>query len=293
MEKTKSQAGRVAVVTGSSRGIGLGIATRLVDMGAFVVMNGRGAASLDAARQGLEKGRGKVIAVAGDVGDPEDVERLFSTTLAEYGRVDLLVNNAALANPVAHFLELEPTRWDRVIRANLTSVYLCSRLAARSMVDQGVRGSIVNISSFGATRAHRSLTAYDAAKGGVEALTRAMALDLAPFGIRVNAVAPGPILTAGAGSDTRAAIRRRAALVPLGRIGQPDDVAGAVVFLASEDAAFITGQTLAVDGGMLVQLRPAGMDTALPPNVAQRIRPGEPDKDGESPGSGLPGRKQE
>jgi NAD(P)-dependent dehydrogenase (short-subunit alcohol dehydrogenase family) len=253
--------GRVALVTGSSRGIGLAIAERLAAEGALVVMNGRRADSLRAAadrvRPVAASGVDRIVA---DVGDPDEVERMFRHILENYGRIDVLVNNAALANPVAHFLELDVDRWSEVIRSNLTSVFLCTRLAAHAMVEAHIEGAVINVSSFGALRAHRSLTAYDTAKGGIEAFTRAAALDLAPFGIRVNSVAPGPIRTdTTGGTDEDAA--RRGALVPLGRIGLPSDVADAVAFLASERARFITGQTLVVDGGALAQIRPPALDT--------------------------------
>jgi len=140
------------------------------------------------------------------------------------------------------------------------------------MVDQGTRGSIVNISSFAAARAHRYMAAYDATKGGMEAMTRTMALDLGPFGIRVNVVGPGAIHTEEyepAGEEGRL---RRGQTVPLGRVGYPEDVAGAVAFLASDDASYITGQVLYVDGGVLAQLRSPQVDAPLPESVKRRLR---------------------
>jgi NAD(P)-dependent dehydrogenase (short-subunit alcohol dehydrogenase family) len=257
---SESFAGQVALVTGSSRGIGLAVAELLAARGARVVLNARHEEQLAAVAAGLRRGGGAVEAVAADVGIEADVERLFERVRSAQGRLDVLVNNAAMANPVAHFLELDLEHWTAVMRSNLTSVFLCTRLAADLMVRAGIRGSIVNMSSFGAFRAHRSLAAYDSAKGAIEAMTRSVALDLAPFGIRVNAVAPGPIRTETTGSTPEQA-RRRGALVPLGRVGEPSDVAEAVAFLASERAAYITGQTLVVDGGALAQLRPPALDT--------------------------------
>lgn len=266
-------ASRVALVTGSSRGIGLAIADRLAEDGAHVVMNARTAGPLREAAARLQKDGRSVDAVAADVGELADAERLFRHIIDKHDRIDILVNNAALANPKAHFLEMDLTHWSNVLRSNLTSVFICTRLAADEMVRAKVKGVVVNISSFGAFRAHRSLVAYDAAKGGVEALTRAVSLDLAPFGIRVNSVAPGPILTDEAeGSDDD--VQRRAAVVPMGRIGLPSEVADAVAFLCSDRAEYITGQTLVVDGGVLAQLRPPALDT--PPlslqDVADRPR---------------------
>jgi 3-oxoacyl-[acyl-carrier protein] reductase len=139
------------------------------------------------------------------------------------------------------------------------------------MVDRGTRGSIINISSFAAARAHRNMAAYDASKGGMEAMTRSMAIDLGPFGIRINVVGPGAIHTeefAAAGEEAK---RRRAQTVPLGRVGYPEDIAGAVAFLASEDASYITGQIIYVDGGILAQLRSPQVDASLPESVQRRL----------------------
>jgi NAD(P)-dependent dehydrogenase (short-subunit alcohol dehydrogenase family) len=253
---------KVAVVTGSTRGIGLAIAQALHADGVQVVLNGRSTLDVERAVSAFEDNQ-NVHGIACDVGNADDAERLIGGAVAKFGRLDLLVNNAALADPVSHFLDLEPALWHDVIRTNLGGVFLCSRFAARQFVATGSPGVIINISSFGAKRAHRSLAAYDAAKGGVDALTRAMALDLAPFGIRVNGVAPGPIRTPGAG-DSLEATARRAAVVPLGRIGLPADVAGAVMFLAGDGAEFITGQCVVVDGGVSAQLRPPSLDTPVP-----------------------------
>lgn len=264
-------AGRVAVVTGSSRGIGFAIARRLAGDGARVVMNGRDAVALESAVSALRSTGADVIGEAGDVGSAEDVARLFRRTEEEFGVADIVVNNAALADPVRHLLDLDREFWDQVIRSNLTGVYECTRRGAQAMVGKGLGGTIVSISSFGAIRAHRSKSAYDAAKGGVEAFTRAAALDLAPFGIRVNAVAPGPIRSDSEAShpDNAAA---RAAVVPLGRIGEPEEIADAVRFLVSSESSFITGQCLAVDGGVLAQLRPAAMDPGAPIGPTAEIK---------------------
>jgi 3-oxoacyl-[acyl-carrier protein] reductase len=260
------------LVTGASRGIGRAIAERLASSGAHVVLNARTEGPLQAATDELRARGLAVSAVQGDVGLRADVARLFQGIIDTHGRLDLLVNNAALANPVAHFLEVDPERWDEIMRTNLTSFYLCTRYAADEMARAG-HGCIVSLSSFGAFRAHRNLVAYDAAKGAIEAMTRAVAIDLAPFGIRVNAVAPGPIATETTGS-TPEAMQRRGSLVPLGRVGTPSDVAEAVAFLASDRAAYITGQTLVVDGGALAQLRPPALDTQplSPEDLARRPR---------------------
>jgi 3-oxoacyl-[acyl-carrier protein] reductase len=148
--------------------------------------------------------------------------------------------------------------WDTVLTTNLKSVFLCSHQLARLLDEQRKPGCIVNISTYGAARSQREMSAYNASKGGVEALTRAMALDLAPWGVRVNAVGPGPIATPSFLElfDTHEKRERMRLAVPLERLGRPEDIAGAVLYLASDDAAFVTGQVLYVDGGAVAQIRP-------------------------------------
>ena len=263
---------KVAIVTGSSRGIGRGIAERLAAEGARVVVNGRQQETIEPVARALSATGAQAIAVAADVGLADDVKRLFDATHDAFGGVDVLVNNAAWASPTAHFLEMDEAHWDTVIRSNLKSVFLCCSRAAHTMVDQGRAGSIVNISSFAAARAHRQMAAYDATKGGMEAFTRTISLDLAPFGIRVNVVGPGAIHTEEFAEEGEEARRKRGETVPLGRVGYPADVAGAVAFLASDDASYITGQVLYVDGGMLAQLRSPQVDRPLPPSVQAKVR---------------------
>lgn len=264
--------GKVAIVTGASRGIGKGIAQRLAAEGACVAITARGVEALQETARTIESAGGSVLAAPGDAGAPGDVDALFDQVLSRWGAVDILVNNAAWASPQAHFLEMDLQHWEAVIRANLTSVYLHCHRAANIMVDHGTRGSIINISSFAAARSHRNMAAYDASKGGMEAMTRAMAIDLAPFAIRVNVVGPGAIHTEEFDARGEESMRRRGQAVPLGRVGFPAEVAGAVAFLASDDASYITGQTLYVDGGALAQLRTPQMDSPLPDSVKARLQ---------------------
>ena len=263
---------KVAIVTGASRGIGKGIAERLASEGAKVVMTARGAGPLREAARTIEAAGGSVLAIPGDAGLESDVEAMFQQVLDSLGSVDIVVNNAAWASPQAHILDMDLQHWTTVLQTNLTSVYLHCHRAANIMVDRGTRGAIVNISSFAAARAHRNMAAYDATKGGMEAMTRTMAIDLAPFGIRVNVVGPGAIHTEEYEPDGEEGKRRRGQTVPLGRVGYPADIAGAVAFLASEDASYITGQVLYVDGGMLAQLRSPQVDAPLPDSVKARLR---------------------
>jgi NAD(P)-dependent dehydrogenase (short-subunit alcohol dehydrogenase family) len=264
--------GKVAIVTGASRGIGKGIAARLARDGARVAMTARGADALQEAARSIAASGGTVLPIPGDAGSTADVEALFGQVVEKWGGVDILVNNAAWASPQAHFLEMDEDHWDTVIRTNLKSVYLHCHRAANLMVDRGTAGSIINISSFAAARAHRNMAAYDASKGGMEAMTRSMAIDLGPFGIRINVVGPGAIHTEEFEAAGEEAKRRRAQTVPLGRVGYPEDIAAAVAFLASDDASYITGQIVYVDGGILAQLRSPQVDTPLPESVKLRLR---------------------
>ena len=264
--------GKVAIVTGGSRGIGKGIAERLAQEGARVALTSRGAEALSEATRAIESAGGTALAIPGDAGVKNDVEAMFKQVLDTWGTVDIVVNNAGWASPIQHILEMDEHHWDMVIRTNLKSIYLHCHRAANIMVDQGKAGSFINISSFAAARAHRYMAAYDASKGGMESMTRTMAIDLAPFGIRVNVVQPGAIHTEEFELQGPEAKARRAETVPLGRVGYPEDIAGAVAFLASDDASYITGQIICVDGGMLAQLRSPQVDAPLPDSVKARLK---------------------
>jgi NAD(P)-dependent dehydrogenase (short-subunit alcohol dehydrogenase family) len=247
---------QVAIVTGAASGIGRAIAERFGAEGAHVGVvdiNTEGAAAVAAA---ITAAGGSALAISADVSDAAQVDRLFAQIIQHFGTVDVLVNNAGLVKTERHFLEADDEWWRRIIDVNLSSVFLCSQRAAAIMARKGA-GVIINLSSGGATRAHRGNAAYDAAKGGIEALTRAMALDLGPYNVRVNTLVPGSIDTSGMAPQTKAA---RGADIPLGRVGEPEELAGPAVFLASPDARYITGQRLVVDGGMLSQQRSATVD---------------------------------
>ncbi len=252
--------GKVVLVTGAGRGIGRAIAERFAGAGSAVAVNDVEAGSADATALAINDAGGAAMAAPADVSDSAQVGAMVDSVMAAHGRVDVLVNNAGIVSPMLHFLEADEEWWRRIIDVNLTGHFLVSHPVARIMAEQG-GGSIVNMSSGGATRAHRSFTAYDATKGGIEALTRAMALDLGPYNVRVNALVPGAIDTSGMTAGERAL---RGENVPLGRIGEPLDMTGAALFLASDEAAYITGETLRVDGGMLAQQRSATVDIVPP-----------------------------
>jgi 3-oxoacyl-[acyl-carrier protein] reductase len=248
--------GRTALVTGASRGIGAAIAARLARDGARVVLSARDADLLDRRAADIASQGGKALAVPADLTDESAVDALFGRLDAWADRLDILVNNASwVYGTEAPFLESGTALWDGVVAANLRSLFLCTVRAGRRMAAAG-SGVIVDISAVSAQRAHRSVIAYDATKGGVDAFTRAAALELAPHGIRVNAIAPGAIVVEAWGDLPPDELAKRSETVPLGRLGVPDDIAGAVSWLCSDDAAYVTGQVIAVDGGLLAQLRP-------------------------------------
>ena len=245
-------AGKVAIVTGGAGGIGRAIAERYAAEGASVVVADVNGDAAESVAEALTDALGMPC----DVTSRPDCDRLFAATLERFGALDILVNNAALTATERHFLEADDAWWDTIVAVNLTGSYNTAVRAARLMCAQR-SGVIINLSSGGASKAHRGNAAYDAAKGGIEALTRALALDLGPYGVRVCALVPGSIDTKGLPDDER---RKRGANVPLARIGTPDDLAGPAVFLASDDARYVTGSIVFSDGGMLAQQRSATVD---------------------------------
>jgi len=258
--------GKVVIVTGGAGGIGRAIAERFASNRSKVVVNDVDAEATAAVVDAINDAGATAMAGVADVSDSTAVGAMVDAVMAEHGRIDVLVNNAGIISPMLHFFEADEAWWRRIIDVNLTGHFIVSHPVAKIMAKQG-GGNIINMSSGGATRAHRAFTAYDATKGGIEALTRAMALDLGPYNIRVNALMPGSIDTSGMDPDARTL---RGENVPLGRIGEPIDMTGAALFLASDDASYITGDVLKVDGGMLAQQRSATVDI-MPPSDFPRI----------------------
>jgi NAD(P)-dependent dehydrogenase (short-subunit alcohol dehydrogenase family) len=250
--------GQVAIVTGSSQGIGKGIAIRLAREGMKVVINARTPETVVATAAELRQLGVETLAVAADVGCSADVNRLFDQTLETFGSVQLLVNNAANLRR-NHFFDVDEGLLDDELANNVKGPYMCAFRAAQVMRDAG-GGNIIHISSVGGLRAHWRGLPYDVTKGAIDAMTRAMALELADLGIRVNAVAPGATRTERTRTRTDAELKALFAdRVPLGRMGLPVEIGAAVAFLASPEASYITGQVLYVDGGMTAQLGPRAL----------------------------------
>jgi len=239
---------KVAVVTGSSSGIGSGIAKVLAREGADVVVhyraNADGAAAV--AEQVKKLGR-RTLVVQADVGVAADVERLFQLTLEAFGRVDVLVNNAGITSR-APFLETDEEFFDKMIRTDLKGVFLCSRKAAPLMKEQEW-GKIINISSIHDVLTSHDFSIYAAAKGGVSRLTAGMAVELAEYGITVNAISPGWVPVESEGECPKALYDALCRSVPVGRPGTPEEVGELAAFLASDSADWLTGQNIHIDGG--------------------------------------------
>lgn len=249
-----SLAGRMAIVTGAGRGLGEAIALGLAEAGAGVAVAGRDAGRLAAVVEAIRRNGGRAVAVPTDISHAADVQRLMETSVAELGRLDILVNNAGISPYYKRAENLAEAEWREVLDVNLTGTFLCCQAAATHIGKAGT-GRVINLVSIGARVGLPRLAAYCAAKAGVEALTRVLALEWAERGITVNAIGPAFMATEMT-EGLRANERLRAELIqrtPLGRLGEPKEVVGAAVFLASDAGSYITGQTLYVDGGWLAQ----------------------------------------
>src|SRR4051794_7475346 len=246
--------GKVAWVTGAGRGAGRAIAEGLAEAGAKLLLHARSADELAAVQDKIRAGGGEAEVLVGDVADERAAAAAVDLGLARWGRLDVLVNNAGISPVLERSEHLDPQVWRRVLDVNLTGAFLCARAAADRMLQQG-SGSIVNMSSVHGSVGFPRLSAYSASRGGIELLPRPLALEWAPAGVRVNAVAPGYLetsMTEGLRNNERwaEALRQK---IPMGRFGLPREVVGAIVFLASDAASYITGSVLHVDGGWTAQ----------------------------------------
>ena len=242
-----SMKGRVAFVAGVGPNIGSAVALALAEAGAAVVCNDLDPDHAEASARALVDAGHQAFAAPGDITDVADIERTLDRAGAQFGTVDALVNNAAVSL-TAGLLDTTPEQWQRVVSVSLTGPFLTAQAVARRLVAEGKRGAIVNVASTSGHRGRRNAIAYCSSKGGVLNMTRAMAIDLAPHGIRVNSVSP---TKTGAALAKDQGPGRDFSEIPLGRLGRPVDQARAIRFLLSDEAEFITGEDLRVDGGTL------------------------------------------
>lgn len=241
--------GKTVVVTGAARGIGRGIALAMASAGADVVVSDLTLPECEQVVQEI-KSRGKrALAVKTDVSRKQEVEALVNSTVKEFGKLDVMVNNAGIY-PMKPFLELDEALLDKVLAVNVKGVMFGMQAAAKQFVAQKKGGRIINVSSIAAQKGYQALAHYCATKGAVSAATRAVALELAPYKINVNAIAPGVIETPGVEKGIDENTRKQLALgIPVGRIGKPEDIAALAVFLASDESSFMTGTVVVSDGG--------------------------------------------
>ncbi len=243
--------GKVALVTGGSRGIGRAIALAFADAGADLAISGRKLPGLEVVAGEIRALGRRALPVAAHNKEPADLRRLVEQVKAEYGRIDILVNNAATNPIMAPLLDTEEAAFEAILDTNLKGYFLLSQMAARMMIEQGGGGHILNISSIGGIRPMKGLGAYCISKAGINMLTKALALELGAHNIRVNALAPGIVQTRFSQAlwDNQSIMAEEMSRTPLGRISQPEEVARMALTLVSEAAAYITGQVIVMDGG--------------------------------------------
>jgi NAD(P)-dependent dehydrogenase (short-subunit alcohol dehydrogenase family) len=243
--------GKIAIVTGAGRGIGRAIALGLAQAGASVVISSRTQKEIDGVAEEVKKSGGKALAVVTDLTVNDQLENLVQVTVKEFGKIDILVNNAARSF-LRSLMDLREDGWDKVFNTNVKAVWLLSRLVARKMMEQR-SGRIINITTVGAEKAELGMAAYGCSKAALKMLTRCMAREWAQFGIQVNAVGPGLTKTDFSKpiwSNPEVA-KHVSAAIPMGRLAEPEEIVGSVLFLASDAARFITGHSIYVDGGAL------------------------------------------
>jgi NAD(P)-dependent dehydrogenase (short-subunit alcohol dehydrogenase family) len=245
---------KVSIITGATKGLGLSCAEEFAIEGARVVLTGRTVSLGEEAAERISADGGDAIFIRCDVSQNDQIQNLVQKTLEHYGRIDVVVNNAGV-NHSAKFFDISEDDWDWVMGVDLKGTFLLSQAAARVMVEQGIKGVIINMSSVMAVLALADQVPYCAAKGGVNQLTKAMALALGDYGIRVNAIGPGPVLTelmqvVVNNPEKEAELLAR---LPLGRIAECREIATTTVFMACDDSSFFTGQCIYPDGGRMIQ----------------------------------------
>lgn len=240
---------KVAIVTGAGQGIGEGIALKLASENCAVIVSDLNEENAQKVAEKINQSGQKAVAVKCDVSKKEEVDNLINKAIENFGKLDILVNNAGIY-PFKPFMEMTADDWDKVLSVNLKSVFLSSQAAAKVMKEGS---KIVDVSSIASVQGFAGLTHYCASKGGMNGFIRSLALELAPKGINVNGVAPGAINTPGATSGNEEMDNQILAVIPLKRKGEPADIANAVAFLGSDEANYITGQILVVDGGWTIQ----------------------------------------
>lgn len=243
---------KVAIITGARRGMGRAHALALADKGARVVISDIFLDDCLKVAKKIEKKGGEALAIKCDISKRKEIERMVKETIKRFGRIDILVNNAGILQRKS-FLKITEKEWDKIINVNLKGYFLCSQIVAKEMIKQKSRGAIVNIASVAGMIGFKNLSHYCASKGGVIALTKAMAVELAPYSIRVNAIAPGRINTAMDNTLKKDPQTKEKILnqIPLHRIGDPREVSNLVVFLVSDESSYLTGTTITIDGGWL------------------------------------------
>jgi NAD(P)-dependent dehydrogenase (short-subunit alcohol dehydrogenase family) len=285
---TRSFAGKVALVAGASRGIGAVTAAAFAQAGAMVVLAARDARALDAVAQRIRAAGGQVLAVPTDVGDVTSVEHLVSRTMNTFGRLDAAFNNATDGPLPAPLADIDPADFDRGIRTNIRGTFLGMKYQIPAMLRSG-GGAIVNMASGAGLSGVSNLAAYVAGKAGIIGLTKVAALDYADHGIRVNVLAPGPILTHHLERAGEEAQRQAALSTPMGRIGRAEEVAATVLWLCSAQSSFITGVTVPIDGGQSAGLKSPRMYRQ---GHAPRVMANDTDVGGHRPNTERPVRSE-
>jgi NAD(P)-dependent dehydrogenase (short-subunit alcohol dehydrogenase family) len=250
-------ADQVAIITGASRGIGAATARAFAGAGVKVALAARDATRLKQLAAEIEAAGGTALSVPTDIGDPDDIERMVARTLDAFGRLDIAVNNAAGGgHPPTPLTDVATADFDSALAINLRGTFLCLKHEIAAMLNRGTGGAIVNMTSTAGLEAVGGLAAYVSTKHGIVGLTKVAALEYAARNIRVNAIAPGPILTEQLERAGEAAQHNAAQAMPMRRIGRPEEIAAAVLWLCSDAASFLTGATIPIDGGKLAGMAP-------------------------------------